>query len=61
LLISFWFTRLNAVQSAIQAFLLNRVGDMFLILALARLSSRLLSLDQIVICFVRGRGLLRVV
>lgn len=35
LLISFWFTRGNALQSAIQAFLLNRVGDLALMLGIA--------------------------
>lgn len=34
LLISFWQTRQPAVQSAVQAFVLNRVGDMALLLAL---------------------------
>ena len=34
LLVSFWSTRNLAVQASIQAFLINRVGDMLLILAL---------------------------
>lgn len=39
LLISYWYTRLFAVQSAVQAFLFNRVGDMFLMLAMAAFAS----------------------
>ena len=30
LLISFWYTRIQAVKSAIQALTMNRVGDMML-------------------------------
>lgn len=33
LLISFWFTRLVAVKAAIKAMVINRVGDVFLLLA----------------------------
>lgn len=35
LLIGFWFTRLRAGQAAIQAFLMNRIGDTGLFLAMA--------------------------
>lgn len=34
LLISFWQTRIAALQAAMQGFIINRVGDLFLILAL---------------------------
>lgn len=37
LLISFWFTRVQAVKSAMSAILYNRVGDMFLIIGMALL------------------------
>ena len=34
LLINFWFTRLQANKSAIKAMLLNRIGDLFLLIAI---------------------------
>ena len=45
LLISFWYTRTAALISAIQAFLLNRIGDTFLVLAICALVSSTSSLD----------------
>lgn len=36
LLISFWFTRLNANQSAIKAILVNKIGDIGLWIAIKK-------------------------
>nr|YP_010248557.1 NADH dehydrogenase subunit 5 [Pneumocystis canis]QTK22336.1 NADH dehydrogenase subunit 5 [Pneumocystis canis]QTK22366.1 NADH dehydrogenase subunit 5 [Pneumocystis canis] len=45
LLISFWYTRIQAVKSALSAILYNRVGDLFFILGLAVLLYSVGSLD----------------
>lgn len=38
LLINFWFTRINANKSALQAILMNRIGDLGVILAISSIS-----------------------
>nr|YP_010330462.1 NADH dehydrogenase subunit 5 [Porphyridium aerugineum]UNJ18820.1 NADH dehydrogenase subunit 5 [Porphyridium aerugineum] len=45
LLIGFWFTRLVAIQSAIKALLLNRIGDLALYLSIAFFFSLFKTLD----------------
>lgn len=45
LLISFWYTRVSAVKSAIQALTMNRVGDMMLSIGLFSMFALYGSLD----------------
>jgi NADH-quinone oxidoreductase subunit L len=45
LLIGFWFTKESAIKANFKAFIINRVGDMFLLLGIALLFSQSGSLD----------------
>jgi len=45
LLIGFWYTKESAIKANFKAFIINRVGDMFLILGIALLFSLFESLD----------------
>ena len=45
LLISFWYTRIQAVKSAMQALIMNRVGDMMLSIGLFAMFSLVGNLD----------------
>lgn len=49
LLVSFWFTRVQANKSAISALLFNRVGDMFLTIGLFALIFALGNIDYAVV------------
>nr|QTK22325.1 NADH dehydrogenase subunit 5 [Pneumocystis sp. 'macacae'] len=49
LLISFWFTRVQANKSAISAILFNRVGDLFLIIGLVIILLTIGSLDYSIV------------
>ena len=45
LLIGFWYSKESAIKANFKAFIINRVGDMFLILGIALLFSTFQSLD----------------
>jgi NADH-ubiquinone oxidoreductase chain 5 len=49
LLISFWFTRVQALKAAVKAIIVNRVGDVFLLLAISLCYSFFGTLDYPVI------------
>ncbi|GGU89384.1 hypothetical protein GCM10010211_64880 [Streptomyces albospinus] len=49
LLVSFWFTRVQANKSAISALLFNRVGDMFLTIGLFALIFALGNIDYAIV------------
>jgi NADH-quinone oxidoreductase subunit L len=54
LLISFWYTRAQAVKAATKAFLVNKVGDLFLLSAIAVLFSVFYTTDFSVINVLVG-------
>lgn len=54
LLINFWYTRIKANKAAIKAMLINRVGDMGLILAMLVLFKDFGSLEFSTICSAVG-------
>jgi NADH-ubiquinone oxidoreductase chain 5 len=53
LLINFWFTRLQANKSAIKAIIINRIGDVFLALAIFFIFNLFKSIDfSIIFCLI---------
>jgi len=48
-LISFWYTRIRAGQAALKAMIVNRVGDLGLVLAICAIFLTFKSVDYVVV------------
>lgn len=57
LLINYWFVRIKANQAAIKAMLINRLGDIALILAIIKIIEEFGGLEYSTIDSVEGSGI----